>query len=84
MHNSFEACVQQLQVFIGLMYQMEKDLLMVGLRKALGKLGTALLLCLIVSVLAVNKRHSVSRLTVQHITQTLNSLKKMKISMVEL
>lgn len=48
---------------------------MVGLRKALGKLGTALLLRLIVSVLAINKRHSVSILTVQRITQTLNSLK---------
>lgn len=60
----------------GLKHQMLKDLLIAGLRMALGNLGAAFLLCPIVSVLAANKRLPVSRLSVQHITQTLNSLKK--------
>lgn len=60
----------------GLKYQTLKDLLMAGLRLALGKPGAAFPLCPIVSVWAANKSLPVSRLSVQHITQTLNSLKK--------
>lgn len=43
---------------------------------ALGNLGADFPLCLLVSLLTASKRHPVSRLSVQHITQTLNSLKK--------
>lgn len=49
---------------------------MAGLRMALGKLGAAFPVCLIVYVLAANLRLPVSRLSVQHMKQTLNFLKK--------
>lgn len=60
----------------GLKNQILKDLLMAVLRMALGNLGAAFPVYLIVSVLTANKRHPVSRLSVQRIMQTLNSLKK--------
>lgn len=56
--------------------QILKDLLVAVLRMALGSLGADFPLCLLVSALAANNRHPVSRLSVQHIMQTLNSLEK--------
>lgn len=62
----------------GLKNQILKDLLVAVLRTALGFLGADSPICLLVSVLTANKRRPVSRLSVQHIMQTLNSLKKKK------
>lgn len=63
----------------GLKNQILKDLLQylgTAVRMALGNLEADFPICLLVSLLTANKRHPVSRLSVQHIMQTLNSLKK--------
>lgn len=64
----------------GLKNQTVKDLLGAVLRMALGNPGADFPICLLVSLLTANKRHPVSRLSVQHITQTLNSLKNKNLS----